>query len=102
MICHGLFSTMQEQLHQLGNGELRICIICYKYFTMIFSLIIVLLRYLGGLVCTKDGELPPTSVQEEIWAKLRSAGIEPWELFVVDNRSDTPGAIAAGPPPLSR
>jgi hypothetical protein len=59
-------------------------------------------RYLGGLVCTKDGELPPESARDEIWSKLQSAGIEPWELFVCDNRSDTPGAIAAGPPPLER
>lgn len=59
-------------------------------------------RYLGGLVCTKDGKLPPESQREEIWAKLRSAGIQPWELFVCDNRDDTPGAIDAGPPPLAR
>jgi len=57
-------------------------------------------RYLGGLVCTADGTLPPESARKEIWPKLQSAGIEPWELFVCDNRSDTPGAIAAGEPPL--
>lgn len=59
-------------------------------------------RYLGGLICTKDGELPPESARDEIWSKLKTAGIEPWELFVCDNRSDTPGAVAAGPPPLQR
>lgn len=59
-------------------------------------------RYLGGLICTKDGELPPDSVRDEIFSHIKRAGIQPWELFVVDNRSDTDGAIAAGPPPLSR
>lgn len=60
------------------------------------------LRYLGGLVCTKNGDLPSEAEREEIWSKLRSAGMEPWELFVCDNRSDTEGALAAGPPPLER
>jgi hypothetical protein len=36
----------------------------------------------------------------EIWDVLRSAGIEPWELFVVDNDPNSKEAIAAGPPPL--
>ena len=58
-------------------------------------------RYLGGLLCTADGSLPSESVREEkIYPKLRSAGIDPWELFIVDNSDDTPGAIDAGPPPL--
>jgi hypothetical protein len=57
--------------------------------------------YLGGLLCTPDGSLPPKSVLEgEIYSHLRSAGIEPWELFVVDNDSNSPGAIDAGEPPL--
>lgn len=57
-------------------------------------------RYLGGLLCTADGLLPPESKIESIYEKLRSAGIEPWELYVVDNKNDTAGAIDAGPPPL--
>eukprot|EP00560_Eucampia_antarctica_P004442 CAMPEP_0197841776 /NCGR_PEP_ID=MMETSP1437-20131217/46367_1 /TAXON_ID=49252 ORGANISM="Eucampia antarctica, Strain CCMP1452" /NCGR_SAMPLE_ID=MMETSP1437 /ASSEMBLY_ACC=CAM_ASM_001096 /LENGTH=578 /DNA_ID=CAMNT_0043451577 /DNA_START=108 /DNA_END=1844 /DNA_ORIENTATION=+ len=57
-------------------------------------------RYLGGLLCTADGLLPPESERDEIWKALKSAGIEPWELYVVDNRKDTPGAIGAGEPPL--
>ena len=57
-------------------------------------------RYLGGLLCTSDGSLPPESAREAIYAKLRTAGIDPWELFVVDNRVDSPGALNAGPPPL--
>lgn len=51
-------------------------------------------------MCTADGLLPPESKRESIYKKLRSAGIEPWELYVVDNRNDTVGAIDAGPPPL--
>jgi hypothetical protein len=31
---------------------------------------------------------------------LQNAGIEPWELFVVNNDLDSPGALDAGPPPL--
>ena len=53
-------------------------------------------------MCTKDGSLPQESAQTEIWSHLKTAGIEPWELFVCDNRPDTTGAIAAGPPPLER
>jgi VDE lipocalin domain len=55
-------------------------------------------RYLGGLLCTPDGTLPPES--PEIWGALKSAGIEPWELHCVDNDPTSPGAILAGPPPL--
>lgn len=57
-------------------------------------------RYLGGLLCTAAGSLPSESDREPIYEKLRSVGIDPWELFVVDNREDSPGAIDAGPPPL--
>mmetsp|Transcript_19627 Transcript_19627/g.48848 ORF Transcript_19627/g.48848 Transcript_19627/m.48848 type:complete len:585 (-) Transcript_19627:89-1843(-) len=58
-------------------------------------------RYLGGLLCTADGSLPSESVREEkIYPKLRSAGIDPWELFIVDNSEDSPGALDAGAPPL--
>lgn len=55
-------------------------------------------RYLGGLLCTADGSLPTD--RDHIYEKLRSAGIEPWELFVVDNSVDSIGAKQAGPPPL--
>lgn len=57
-------------------------------------------RYIGGLICTPDGALPPQSELEKIWGVLRSAEIEPWELFVVDNNDSSPGALEAGPPPL--
>jgi hypothetical protein len=57
-------------------------------------------RYIGGLLCTPDGTLPPESELEKIWEVLRSAEIEPWELFVVDNNDSSPGALEAGPPPL--
>jgi len=57
-------------------------------------------RYLGGLLCTPDGALPPEKELEEIWEVFRSAEIEPWELFVVDNNEVSIGAQEAGPPPL--
>jgi hypothetical protein len=60
------------------------------------------LRYLGGLLCTPHGSLPSEAVLPEIWDCFRSAGIQPWELYRVDNRLDTPGAIAAGSPPLDQ
>lgn len=57
-------------------------------------------QYLGGLVCTPDGTLPPESARTEIWEALEGAGISPWDLYVVNNDPTTAGAIAAGPPPL--
>ena len=57
-------------------------------------------RYLGGLLCTPDGSLPDEEVLPGIWKVLESSGIEPWELFVVDNNEQAHGAIAAGKPPL--
>lgn len=58
-------------------------------------------RYLGGLLCTCDGSLPSQAEREEkIYPKLRSAGIDPWELFIVDNSVNSPGALDAGHPPL--
>jgi hypothetical protein len=57
-------------------------------------------RYLGGLLCTADGSLPEASILKEIWPVFQSAGIEPWELFVVNNDVQSPGYIAAGDPPL--
>jgi hypothetical protein len=58
------------------------------------------LRYLGGLLCTPDGGLPEEHQLPQIWDSFRSAGIQPWELYLVDNRKDTPASIEAGPPPL--
>jgi len=58
-------------------------------------------RYLGGLLCTADGTLPSEDQLEEIWPVLQSCGIEPWELFVVDNDLQSSGALEAGVPPLS-
>jgi hypothetical protein len=58
-------------------------------------------HYIGGLLCTADGSLPSdSSIREEVWEVFRSAGIEPWELFVVNNNPNDPGLIDAGPPPL--
>lgn len=57
-------------------------------------------RYLGGLLCTPDGYLPPERKLPEIWDCFRRAGIQPWDLYLVDNDSEAPGALAAGPPPL--
>eukprot|EP00978_Attheya_sp_CCMP212_P006776 scaffold15757_cov54-Attheya_sp.AAC.3 len=57
-------------------------------------------RYLGGLLCTPDGSLPPMDQWDEIWKALRSVGIQPWELFVVDNDPKSEDYIDAGPPPL--
>lgn len=56
-------------------------------------------RYIGGLLCTPDGRLP-TKDLNEIWSTFQSAGIEPWELYVVDNDENSPGAVSAGEPPL--
>jgi len=52
------------------------------------------------LLCTATGELPPAKDLDEIWEVFRSAEIEPWELFVVDNNETSAGALCAGPPPL--
>lgn len=57
-------------------------------------------RYLGGLLCTADGSLPDESQRPEIWRVLRSAGIQPWDLYTVNNDLTSPGAQEAGPPPL--
>ena len=57
-------------------------------------------RYLGGLLCTPTGELPPAKDLDEICEVFRSAEIEPWELFVVDNDGTSPKALSAGPAPL--
>ncbi|KAL3937006.1 MAG: hypothetical protein SGBAC_007791 [Bacillariaceae sp.] len=78
-------------------------------------------RYLGGLLCTADGSLDPIlnddkgsekegssnnillpkgPMVDHVYSKLRSAGIEPWELFCVDNRVDTEKALDAGEAPL--
>ena len=37
---------------------------------------------------------------DEIWELFKSAEIEPWELFVVDNDETSTSALIAGPPPL--
>ena len=61
------------------------------------------LQYVGGLVCTPDGTFQDIQTPQQwnaIWECLRNAGIQPWELSVVDNRNDTPNVVDAGPPPL--
>ena len=57
-------------------------------------------RYIGGLLCTPDGQLPDEKELPKVWEAVRAAGIEPWELYVVDNDTITPEYIAAGQPPL--
>ena len=56
-------------------------------------------RYIGGLLCTPNGNLPESNLGL-IWSLFQSAGIEPWELYVVDNDENSPGAMSAGEPPL--
>lgn len=51
-------------------------------------------------MCTPDGSLPPESTRKEIWVAFDRAGISPWDLYVVNNDPNAPGAIAAGPAPL--
>ena len=60
------------------------------------------LQYTGGLVCTPDGTLSQQDPQswKTIWNCLQNAGIQPWELTMVDNRLDTPNVLDAGIPPL--
>ena len=58
-------------------------------------------KYLGGLLCTSDGEIPSSEKDlNQIWSLFRSAGIEPWELFVVDNKLSSIDLAGVGPPPL--
>lgn len=73
----------------------------FKSFSSQFALLVQ--RYLGGLLCTVEGNLPNTddpSKNEEVWKLFRTAGIEAWELFIVNNDPKSAGSIAAGPPPL--
>eukprot|EP00594_Rhizosolenia_setigera_P001631 CAMPEP_0178947058 /NCGR_PEP_ID=MMETSP0789-20121207/4630_1 /TAXON_ID=3005 /ORGANISM="Rhizosolenia setigera, Strain CCMP 1694" /LENGTH=493 /DNA_ID=CAMNT_0020627119 /DNA_START=403 /DNA_END=1884 /DNA_ORIENTATION=+ len=56
-------------------------------------------RYIGGLLCTPDGSLPIDKEDtDRIWKSLKSCGIEPWELFVVNNDNTL---TDAGEPPLT-
>ena len=57
-------------------------------------------RYIGGLLCTPDGAVPPESQQEEIWKVFKNAGIQPWDLYKVDNEPNSPKLLEAGAPPL--
>ena len=58
-------------------------------------------RYLGGLLCTPDGSLPTDEKSlSDIWISGQTAGIQPWELYIVDNDLKSPGYLAAGEPPL--
>ena len=52
-------------------------------------------------MCTADGMLPDEGRMPEVWEAVRAAGIEPWELFVVNNDKEAPGYIEAGEPPLN-
>ena len=57
-------------------------------------------RYLGGLVCTRTGALPEADQLPRVWKACRAAGIEPWELYCVDNDTQSKGYLEAGEPPL--
>ena len=57
-------------------------------------------RYLGGLLCTPDGMMPRDDQLPTIWSCFQKAGIQPWELYKVDNDDHDPAAKTAGPPPL--
>ncbi|KAK9839677.1 hypothetical protein WJX81_005418 [Elliptochloris bilobata] len=53
--------------------------------------------YTGAVLCTRDGRWPAAAAEPRVNAALRLAGIEPWELFKVDNS----GCLDAQPsPPL--
>ena len=57
-------------------------------------------RYLGGLLCTPNGELPDDRTLPADWRAAEAAGIRPWELHVVNNNPASPSYQAAGEPPL--
>ena len=61
-------------------------------------------QYLGGLLCTPDGKLPPAAeLDGPIKAAFKSVNIAMWELFVCSN-SDIPGGDVgdgSGSPPLA-
>ena len=69
-----------------SRRSLMLLMTCYTQFFAVCQ------SYLGGLLCTSDGSLP-SERENEIYLKLRSAGIDPWELFIVDKSEDSPGAI---------
>jgi hypothetical protein len=58
-------------------------------------------RYLGGLLCTADGSMPPPEQVQEAWKALKKTGIEPWELFIVNNDPHARGMDEAGAAPLN-
>jgi hypothetical protein len=58
-------------------------------------------RYLGGLLCTPDGLLPPSNTLSKIWKVLEHTTMAPWEMFLVNNDDTGADAVIAGPPPLN-
>ena len=56
--------------------------------------------YLGGLICTPDGSLPPPDKLEKVWEVLKKTSMAPWEMFPVKN-DEASDAADAGPPPLN-
>lgn len=57
-------------------------------------------RYIGGLLCTPDGAVPPDSELPAIWKVFQNSGIQPWDLYKVDNDPNSPKYIEAGEAPL--
>jgi VDE lipocalin domain len=57
-------------------------------------------RFMGVLLCTADGSLPNERQLSKVWKAVASAGVQPWELVVVDNDKRSVGYIEAGDPPL--
>jgi hypothetical protein len=89
--------TSDELWHLVGVAD-DLSWACFHYAGAASA---VGLQYTGGLLCTPDGSLPQDSAFEEAVACLERAGIAPWELMVVDNDTQSPGAVRAGPPPLN-
>ncbi len=89
--------TSDELWHLVGVAD-DLSWACFHYAGAASA---VGLQYTGGLLCTPDGSLPQGSAFEDAVACLQRAGIAPWELMVVDNDPDSPGALRAGPPPLN-
>jgi len=71
-----------------------------------FTRPVLLVRWDSGIWAVSFAHLtvpytsPPKNQLPGIWKCLRKAGIQPWELYVVDNYKASPDALAAGPPPL--
>jgi VDE lipocalin domain len=57
-------------------------------------------RFMSVLLCTAGGSLPNERQLAKVWKAVASAGVQPWELVVVDNDTKSAGYVEAGEPPL--